>query len=152
MTATELLERYANGDRNFVGAYLRRADLREANLSGGNLSGADLSGADLSRADLSRADLLVANLREANLSGANLSGADLSRAIMPDGRKWEEYREDSLAGICDEPQIRAKAIAAWGNHMWGTCPMSMAFGITGARDILMAAWVAVYDAKFLPDP
>jgi very-short-patch-repair endonuclease len=107
MDASELLKRYAAGEREFpdveikpvnrVQANLSGADLSDANLSDAklscaNLSGAymseaNLSGADLSYADLSGADLSYANLNEAyldcaNLSGANLSGANLTRANL----------------------------------------------------------------------
>ena len=52
MTASELLQVYARGKRDFrganlIGAYLCWANLREANLSGANLSGANLQGANL---------------------------------------------------------------------------------------------------------
>jgi len=60
MTAAELLDKYANGERDFSGANLSGVDLYNANLIGANLSGANLSGADL---------------YNANLIGANLSGA-----------------------------------------------------------------------------
>ncbi len=113
MKATELIQRYNNGERDFSeadlreaylsgaslgganlrGAYLGGADLRGANLSGANLyradiyganlGGADLSGADLRGANLSRADLSEANLGEAYLSGADLSGANLEDAQLP---------------------------------------------------------------------
>ncbi len=57
MKASELIQRYNNGERFFRGAYLRRADLRGANLRGANLFGADLRGANLSGANLSEAYL-----------------------------------------------------------------------------------------------
>ena len=82
MKPKELTERYAAGDRIFIRADLRRADLHGANLSRAYLSGAYLSGADLSRADLSGAYLSFADLSGADLSGANLRGADLSDANL----------------------------------------------------------------------
>lgn len=93
----ELLRRYAVGDRYFVNANLRCAQLGKlclenidlsyaklnlANLSGANLSQANLvaaqmPAANLSRSNLSRSHLVRANLAGANLSDANLRGADL---------------------------------------------------------------------------
>ena len=67
----------------------------------------DLSGADLTYADLSGANLEGVVLNDANLSGANLSGvtgksaeqldgqsSSLKGAIMPDGRKYEDWLKD----------------------------------------------------------
>ena len=92
MDRSELLERYAAGERDFSGAYLRRTDLGGANLAGAilhcaimryaYLSATDLSGANLSRADLSRADLRGADLRDADLRGADLRLTDLGGAIL----------------------------------------------------------------------
>jgi hypothetical protein len=90
-------------------------DLTLANLSGANLSGANLSEANLSEANLSEANLSEANLKGADLKGADLKGADLQEAIlqganvtdeqlaatrslqgaiMPDGRKYEDWLLD----------------------------------------------------------
>jgi uncharacterized protein YjbI with pentapeptide repeats len=95
---SELLERYAKGERDFRGAELRGADLRGVNLrevdlsvaklSTANLMGADLMGADLiytdlSDADLSNADLSFTDLTGANMSGAKLHNADLSMSTCP---------------------------------------------------------------------
>jgi uncharacterized protein YjbI with pentapeptide repeats len=78
-----------------------------ANLNNANLSGADLSGANLRLADLSDADLPDADLSKADLSYAILFSADgitneelqqqaasLEGAIMPDGRKYEDWIKD----------------------------------------------------------
>jgi uncharacterized protein YjbI with pentapeptide repeats len=88
MTAEELLQRYAAGERDFSGLNLIRLNIggeypMGAKLSGINLSGANLSESDLSKINLSEANLSGANLsqcliKNANLSGANLSGANLS--------------------------------------------------------------------------
>jgi uncharacterized protein YjbI with pentapeptide repeats len=116
MDAEELLQRYAAGERDFVGVGLDDVDVSGANLSNINLSrasmnqffadGANLSGADLSKAsiyqagfnevnlagaNLSEADLGDCGFRRANLSGANLSGATFRYTRMPD----ESIRSDS---------------------------------------------------------
>jgi uncharacterized protein YjbI with pentapeptide repeats len=104
ITTTELLERYAVGERNFAeiellpppgvsnaprggidleGAILRDINLRGADLSYAELTGADLTGADLLGTDLEWARLDNAIIRDANLRGTNLSyccldGADLT--------------------------------------------------------------------------
>jgi len=131
---------------NLADAYLLGAYLADANLTGANLRGADLAGANLKGA----------NLKGANLTGADLTDAGLAGATMPDGRKWEEYRRDHLAGICSEPQVIARALAAWGQHDWRSCPMHSALGIDGIDGIedderrrLVACWVALYDGRHL---
>ncbi len=113
MTAEELLQRYAAGQRDFQGVNLSEeilswADLTGANLSGANLSGVVLNWANLSQvklrcANLSNADLNWANLEQADLQGANLSGAEVSAAnlkeadwsgaIMPDGTILSEHND-----------------------------------------------------------
>jgi uncharacterized protein YjbI with pentapeptide repeats len=97
MPSIELLKRYSEGERTFVGANLSEAsllgadlagadftsaDFSDAELFGADLSGADFSGADLSGADLPDADLRGAKLAGADLSGTVLSGADLSGAVL----------------------------------------------------------------------
>ena len=87
MKANELLERYANGERDFWRVNLRRANLRRANLRGvdlceADLVGANLRGADLTEADLREAKMVGADLREADLTWAVLSGADLSEVDL----------------------------------------------------------------------
>ena len=132
-----------------------------ANLRGAYLEGADLQDADLKRANLRGAYLVGANLRDANLEGAYLEGAylrgaDLRDATIVDGRRWEDYSSDHLAGICQTPEIRAKAVAAWGAHSWSDCPMHNALGISNFGQAenprAVACWVALYDANLLSKP
>ena len=137
---------------DLYGADLRGAYLQRAYLEGADLYGADLYGAYLYGAYLEGADLRGADLQRANLEGANLEGADLRGATMPDGRLWEAYRADHLAGLCTTPEIRAKAIDAWGAHSWQDCPMHAAFNVEAPTSVAMAAWVALYDAKLLERP
>lgn len=112
MTAEELLQRYAAGQRDFQCVNLSEeilswADLTGADLSGANLSGvilnwatlsrvklrcANLSNSDLNWANLEQTDLQGANLTGADVSAANLNGADWSGAIMPDGTIWSEQQ------------------------------------------------------------
>ncbi|XGV99758.1 MAG: pentapeptide repeat-containing protein [Leptolyngbya sp. BL-A-14] len=82
ITATELLQRYRDGERNFDDADLQGADLSGADLSWISLYGADLSGCNLSRAKLRSAYLSSANLKGADLSYADLSSADLFDADL----------------------------------------------------------------------
>jgi len=154
------------------GSSLRSADLRENDLTGANLTEADLTGANLTEADLYVADLTGANLTEADLYGADLTGANLTEAnltraylwktnltgaIMPDGRTWEAYRTDPLAGICEEPEARDRAISAWNSHSWRNCPMHTAYGWTSIEDapetkrLLVSAFVALFDSELLRD-
>ena len=127
-------------------------------LIGARLRGADLSGANLRRADLHGADLSEAYLRGAYLRGAYLRGADLRGATMPDGRVFEAYAADPLAGICQDTAARDRAVAAWGKHSWRDCPMHVANGYTGIGDapaaarLAVAAFVALFDGVLLPVP
>jgi hypothetical protein len=92
MDVSELLKRYAAGERDFCSVVLSNADLSEASLNGANLFGANLSVANLSKASLKGANLSVANLSKAylseaylfgaNLGGTGLSGTDLSGADL----------------------------------------------------------------------
>jgi uncharacterized protein YjbI with pentapeptide repeats len=107
LEVNELLRRYAVGDRYFINANLRCAQLSEvclenidlsyaklnlANLSGTNLNkanlaaaqmqSANLSGSNLHKSQLVRANLAGANLSNANLRGANLTNVDLSNADL----------------------------------------------------------------------
>ena len=117
------------------------------------LHGADLRGADLRGARLSEADL-----HGARLHGADLHGARLRWATMPDGRTFEAYAADPLAGICQDAAARDRAVAAWGNHSWRDCPMHAANGYNGVDDapaatrIAVAAFVALFDSLLLPVP
>jgi uncharacterized protein YjbI with pentapeptide repeats len=90
---------------------LSSADLTYADLSGANLSGIVMHGARLVGTDLRGAHLNGTVLYDANLSGANLEHAtgttadpldgqssSLKGAIMPDGRKYEEWLEDEGSG------------------------------------------------------
>lgn len=98
----ELLRRYGVGERFFINANLRcaqlsniclenidlsyaklnLADLGGSNLSQANLTLAEMRSANLSGSNLSRSQLVKANLAGANLSAANLRGADLSNADL----------------------------------------------------------------------
>ena len=104
-------------------------------------------------ASLDRANLYGANLYDANLTGAYLHGA-----IMPDGRTYEQWQADPLAGLCAEPEARNRAIAAWGAHTWQDCPLTMGMGIHGPHEapaekrLLVATFVALFDGGQLPRP
>ena len=145
---------------NLTEANLTEANLSAASLSGAYLSGANLSGANLTQANLTEADLTGANLTEADLTGANLYGtflskANLTGAIMPDGRVWEDYQKDPLAGICQEPEVKKRAQAAFGGHTWEDCPLHEAFGWKSSSEapedkrIIVACFLSVYDSKLL---
>jgi uncharacterized protein YjbI with pentapeptide repeats len=87
MNATELLTRYAAGERDFTGVKLPGVRLIDKVLRGIILKEADLSDGcfdwtNLYDADLSYADLRGARLGEAVLQAANLQGADLSDAVF----------------------------------------------------------------------
>lgn len=92
LATDELQRRYAIGERYFINANLRCAELaslclREINLCWAKLNLANLSGSDLSKALLMGVDIREANLSDTNLSQsqlvrANLTGANLSRTNL----------------------------------------------------------------------
>ena len=90
MTAEELLERYAAGERNFSGADLKGADLRGTNLSPINFENANLRNADLSGA-IMHASMIGTDLEGAIFNGKEIKGlfcaygAFYYYTIMPDG-------------------------------------------------------------------
>jgi hypothetical protein len=72
MTAEELLERYAAGERDFRGITLYEA----------NLIRADLRSADFSNADLSGSYLIAANLKNCIFQRTCLEGVDLTSSLL----------------------------------------------------------------------
>jgi uncharacterized protein YjbI with pentapeptide repeats len=93
---------------------LSSADLTYADLSGADLSGVVMLDTRLVGTDLRGAELDGTVLYDANLSGANLSGvkgksaeqlegqsSSLKGAIMPDGRKYEEWLKGEGSGAED---------------------------------------------------
>jgi len=106
ITADELLERYADGERNFAGIKLahyglygfrrskhgRKLDLdgvvlRDINLRGADLRnvyliGADLTGADLGGIFLESCCLTGAIIRDANLFAANVTRSSFDKADL----------------------------------------------------------------------
>jgi uncharacterized protein YjbI with pentapeptide repeats len=110
MTAEELLERYAAGERDFSGVDLSGVDLEEVyleevNLQGANLSGtlffrSNLRGAIFTNANLERADLSMTVFDETDFRGANLRSCktlecSMIRANFQDARDegmiWDVY-------------------------------------------------------------
>ncbi len=102
---TDLLARYATGQRDFRGmrisgdssdrlqgknlqntdlrgSVIERVDLREAFLQNANLDGVTIIRTDFRGANLSNASLVDANLSLSNLVGVNLSQANLLRANL----------------------------------------------------------------------
>jgi serine/threonine-protein kinase len=92
LTAEQLKQAYAKGQRDFSMRSLPGIDLQklplggasftQANLSKGNLQGADLSGVNFGKANLAQTCFRNANLGRAYLSGANLQGADFRGADL----------------------------------------------------------------------
>lgn len=78
----ELLRRYAVGERYFINANLRCAQLSNICLENIDLSYAKLNLADLGDSNLSKANLTLAEMRSANLSGSNLHKSQLVRANL----------------------------------------------------------------------
>jgi uncharacterized protein YjbI with pentapeptide repeats len=74
MTAEELLQCYAAGERDFSGVDLSYANLAGADLRDINLSDACLAGINLRGAILERANLRNAGLGDSDLAGIDLRG------------------------------------------------------------------------------
>ncbi|MCA9926360.1 MAG: pentapeptide repeat-containing protein [Anaerolineales bacterium] len=84
--------RKLRGKKWLIDGTLHGIDLRGANLSSAKLFMADLEGANLEKVKLNGAFLKMANLRNANVTVEQLATAgNLEKAIMPDGRKYEEW-------------------------------------------------------------
>lgn len=97
--ASELIQSYIGGQRNFrnanlSGLELKRAHLPEIDLQGAYLRWADFQGANLKLANLSWADLQKANLSDANLQKAMLKEANLRKANL----QWADLQEAQLQG------------------------------------------------------
>jgi len=84
MTATEILAKYKQGERNFSGLDLAGADFSFADLSNVNFSGSNLKNADFSFANLEGDNFTGADLTNANLESANLNNAELTNANLGD--------------------------------------------------------------------
>lgn len=89
MSASELLERYAAGERNFAGIHVyggTRVDLCGATLSDANFCGSVLRGAmigtDFTRSYLVGAELAEVCLEKAILKHTRLDGATLAQSIL----------------------------------------------------------------------
>jgi uncharacterized protein YjbI with pentapeptide repeats len=88
MSASELLERYAAGERNFagiqvsaLGGYLEGAILSNANFCGAVLEGS-MIGIDFTRSFLIGADLPEMSLENAILRHTRFDGATLAQSIL----------------------------------------------------------------------
>lgn len=116
MTAQKFLEKYAKGERNFMGEDLTGADLTDADLTGADLEDANLTDANLTRANLTRADLTGVNLTRADLTGAdlwkaNLTGANLTGANLTDAYMYRaNLYEANLHGVTLSLKQIGKAI------------------------------------------
>jgi uncharacterized protein YjbI with pentapeptide repeats len=145
MTAEELLERYAAGERDFSGVDLSGVNLMEVNLEDVNLAcailretqfqrsllngaifkSADLEGADFFLASLDRTDFRAANLSrcrivEASLIRANFDGAIegvISEGYNLGGYTYKTIMPDGRVETCDDPG-RDRAIAKGKRGFW----------------------------------
>jgi uncharacterized protein YjbI with pentapeptide repeats len=95
MSAEELLERYAAGERDFGGIDLKEADLTGTDLSDINLSNANLIDVDLSEANLTSADLSGVRFTNVNLYGTDLAGINLTNVDL---RSTVNFDVSSLMG------------------------------------------------------
>jgi uncharacterized protein YjbI with pentapeptide repeats len=103
-TASQLVERYSDGERDFPGVDLPKAALvgvrlpgvllLEANLERARLGRAYLASAQMDGANLMRANLICANLNGATLVGATLTKANLFKATL----QGTDLRDADLRG------------------------------------------------------
>ncbi|MDF5721675.1 MAG: pentapeptide repeat-containing protein [Rhizonema sp. PD37] len=101
LTSHELLQRYAIGERNFINANLRCAELCSVSLSEANLSRASLILSDLSKSNLSRAILTAVDFHQSNLSDTNLSQSQLVRANLVSANLLRaDLKEANLSYAC----------------------------------------------------
>ena len=102
LSATELLQRYQAGDRNFRHYHLAGLDLREADLRQADFSRAELQGADFGYADLRAAAFVGADLSGANFQGAIVAETDFTAANLSGARGLDrgiaEATIDNVAG------------------------------------------------------
>lgn len=91
LSASELLQRYQAGDRNFRHYCLTGLDLREADLRQADFSQAELQGANFGDADLRAATFVGANLSGANFQGAIVAETDFTAANLEGthGLSWQ---------------------------------------------------------------
>ncbi|MCM1982099.1 pentapeptide repeat-containing protein [Lyngbya confervoides] len=88
MRAAEVLNRYAEGERNFQGANLCGQSFCDKDLSGADFTNADLRGVNFSNSTLKESDFSGANLKGVNFTHANLRGANLSRVQCGIRKRW----------------------------------------------------------------
>ncbi len=117
MTAEELLQRYAAGERNFSGIHLWGACLDEAILRRANFNGATLE-CSMIRTDFTggffkgavlRHSMMEVNLTRCHLNGAELVEVDLSDAILRYARLDGATLSQSLLTGADLTQARLLA-------------------------------------------
>ena len=105
MREQQIVSLYAQGERDFTGADLGRANLQGASLQNARLITANLCEAEMDGIDLAGARLSLASLRAANLRGAKLTGASLRRADLRNANLCEadlrnaDLREADLRGV-----------------------------------------------------
>lgn len=99
----ELKHRYARGERIFINANLRCAELVGADLSEANFSCAKLDCANLIEANLSKATLTGASAIEINLKQANLRDSQLIRTNFKHANlEGVDLRGANLTHVCLE--------------------------------------------------
>ena len=80
MKASQVLQEYKQGRRDFKGVSLRGQSFVKQDLSGADFSKADIRGANFSHADIRGANFSHADIRGANFSHADIRGANFSHA------------------------------------------------------------------------
>ncbi|MFO7775576.1 MAG: pentapeptide repeat-containing protein [Candidatus Hydrogenedentota bacterium] len=93
--ASQLLQDYAAGERDFAGVDLRDADFQDADLPDADFSRADLTGANFTGANLANANFSNGYLSEADLTNANLEGANLRNVYLTDADLTGANLEDA---------------------------------------------------------
>lgn len=106
LSASELLQRYRTGDRDFRRCRLAGFDARGADLRQADFSSADLQGANFSDADLRAAAFVGADLSGANFQGALVTAADFTAANLQNVRGLDSaIAADSVGSIGNRTTI-----------------------------------------------
>ncbi|MEM9385471.1 MAG: toll/interleukin-1 receptor domain-containing protein [Pseudomonadota bacterium] len=147
-SASELLARYREGERYFVGAELDECTLAGFSLDGVNLTHASLRGADLTRISLRHCRLVEASFEGASLGGAVLSSSTLNRSTLREAdlnqvTAWDasllavDLRGASLVeailGDCNLSAVDLRETLLTGLRLGG-CNLA-ALRLDGARDL-----------------
>jgi hypothetical protein len=135
-----------------------RLDGRRADLRGVDLRNAKLRNVNLQYADLRDADLRGADLRGADLQYAVMQGAKLQKALLPNGRTYEQFLAavPALLAAGGRPLADVATPEHWACHNWSNCPLHAAFGASQIVEVpkrwraRAELFLALFDNDLIP--